>query len=150
MRRGQRQRLSSFGAGVLAIVLLTVASTVGWFRLNPFEQSNTVRAEFAQVSNLSARSPVRIAGVEVGKVTKVEPRKAGGARVTMELKDAALPLHTDARLKVRSRIFLEGNFFVDLQPGTPGAPVLDEDGVIPAAPDLGARAARRRARHAAG
>ena len=90
-----------------------------------------MRAEFAQVSNLAVRSPVRIAGVEVGKVTKVEPRDGGGARVTMELKPSALPLHEDARLKVRSRIFLEGNFFVDLQPGTPGAPELDEDDVIP-------------------
>ena len=132
MRRGQKQRLSRFGAGLLAIVVLVVASTVGWFRLNPFEENHTVRAEFAQVSNLAARSPVRIAGVEVGKVTKVEPRKTGGARVTMELKRSALPLHRDARLKVRSRIFLEGNFFVDLQPGTPGAPELGADDVIPA------------------
>ncbi len=112
--------------------MVTVASTVGWFRINPFEQKHTVRAEFAQVSNLAVRSPVRIAGVEVGKVSKVEPRKAGGARVTMELKPSALPLHQDARLKVRSRIFLEGNFFVDLQPGTPASPELGDDDVIPA------------------
>ena len=131
MRRGQKQRLSSFGAGVLTIVIVVVASTVGWFRLNPFEKSHTVQAEFAQVSNLAARSPVRIAGVEVGKVTKVEPRDGGGARVTMKLKPSALPLHEDARLKVRSRIFLEGNFFVDIQPGTPSAPELGDDDVIP-------------------
>jgi len=131
VRRGRRQRLSRFGAGLLAIVILVVASTVGWFRLNPFEKSHTVRAEFAQVSNLGVRSPVRIAGVEAGKVTKVEPRDGGGARVTMELKPSVLPLHEDARMKVRSRIFLEGNFFVDIQPGTPGSPELNEDDVIP-------------------
>ena len=39
----------------------------------------------------------------------------------MEIKDAALPIHEDAELKIRPRIFLEGNFFVDLQPGTPAA-----------------------------
>ena len=128
---GRKQRLSNFAAGLLTIVIVVAASTVGWFRLNPFEKSHTVRAEFAQVSNLAARSPVRIAGVEVGKVTKVEPRDGGGARVTMELKPSALPLHKDARLKVRSRIFLEGNFFVDIQPGTPGAPELGDDDVIP-------------------
>ena len=132
MRRGRKERLSRFGAGLLALVLVVVASTVGWFRINPFEKQHTVRAEFAQVSNLAVRSPVRIAGVEVGKVSKVEPRKAGGARVTMELKPSALPLHKDARLKVRSRIFLEGNFFVDIQPGTPASPELGADDVIPA------------------
>ncbi len=132
MRRGRKQRLSRFGAGLVAIVLVTASSTVGWFRLNPFERNHTVRAEFAQVSNLAPRSPVRIAGVEVGKVTKVEQRDGGGGRVTMKLKPSAMPLHADAQLKIRSRIFLEGNFFVDLQPGTPGAPKLADDAVIPA------------------
>ena len=42
----------------------------------------------------------------------------------MELQDDALPIHTDATLKVRPRIFLEGNFFVDLRPGTPQTPTL--------------------------
>ena len=41
------------------------------------------------------------------------------AIVTMAIEETALPIHKDATLKVRPRIFLEGNFFVDLQPGTP-------------------------------
>ena len=71
-------------------------------------------------------SPVRIAGVEVGKVSKVEPAAEGSTAsvITMKIKDEALPLHTDARLKIRPRIFLEGNFFVDVRPGTPGAELL--------------------------
>ena len=40
--------------------------------------------------------------------------------VTMEIKDEALPIHEDAELKIRPRIFLEGNFFVELEPGTLG------------------------------
>ena len=49
----------------------------------------------------------------------------GGARVvTMEIKEAALPIHEDATLKIRPRVFLEGNFFVDIKPGSPSAPVL--------------------------
>ena len=44
------------------------------------------------------------------------------AVVTMSIKDHGLPIHEDATAKIRPRIFLEGNFFVDLQPGTPGAP----------------------------
>jgi ABC-type transporter Mla subunit MlaD len=48
----------------------------------------------------------------------------------MELKDSALPIHEDATAKIRPRIFLEGNFFVDLKPGSPGAPTLDSGDVI--------------------
>jgi phospholipid/cholesterol/gamma-HCH transport system substrate-binding protein len=32
---------------------------------------------------------------------------------------------------IRSRIFLEGNFFVDLRPGTPGAPIVDDGDTLP-------------------
>ena len=35
----------------------------------------------------------------------------------MELRDDALPIHDDARAQIRPRILLEGNFFVDIQPG---------------------------------
>ena len=66
---------------------------------------------------------MRIAGVNVGKVVKVE-RMDGDSdmvKVTMEMKDEGLPIHKDATAKIRSRIFLEGNFFVELSPGTPNA-----------------------------
>ena len=53
------------------------------------------------------------------------------AIVTMEIDDKGLPLHKDATAKIRPRIFLEGNFFVDLQPGTPSTPTLDDGDTIP-------------------
>ena len=34
-------------------------------------------------------------------------------------------------VKIRPRIFLEGNFFVDLSPGSPSAPVIDDGDTIP-------------------
>ena len=67
-------------------------------------------------------SPVRIAGVDVGKVTKLETNGDGAATVTMELRDDALPLHRTPTLKIRPRILLEGNYFVDIQPGHAVAP----------------------------
>ena len=74
---------------------------------------------------------MRIAGVEVGKVKSVEGVEGSNAALlTMELKDTALPLHEDATAKIRPRIFLEGNFFVDLKPGTPGSPQLDSGDTI--------------------
>jgi hypothetical protein len=74
---------------------------------------------------------VRIAGVEVGKVKKVEALQGtNAALLTLQLKDTALPIHEDATAKIRPRIFLEGNFFVDLKPGTPGSPELPSGGTI--------------------
>ena len=133
MRRGRSDRLSRFGAGLLAILIVGGGSLAGWFRLNPFADHYVLTAEFDQVSNLGKRSPVRIAGIEVGKVVSVEARAGGGARVKMELSDEALPIHRDAELKIRPRIFFEGNFFIDLRPGTPSAPELAEGAPIPAA-----------------
>jgi phospholipid/cholesterol/gamma-HCH transport system substrate-binding protein len=84
-------------------------------------------------NELQNRSPVRIAGVNVGKVTKVERGPGSTAVVTMAIDRDALPIHRDATLKIRPRLFLEGNFFVDLEPGTPAAPDLGEGGTIPLA-----------------
>jgi len=50
----------------------------------------------------------------------------------MEIQDKGLPIHRDAQLKIRPRIFLEGNFFVDLQPGSPSEPELESDSTVPA------------------
>ena len=76
-------------------------------------------------------SPVRIAGVNVGKVTGIK-RQPGttAAIVTMEIQDKGLPIHKDATLKIRPRIFLEGNFFVDVQPGTPDSPTISDNDTI--------------------
>ena len=34
----------------------------------------------------------------------------------MRIDDKGLPIHKDATIQIRPRIFLEGNFFVDVQP----------------------------------
>ena len=125
--------MSPFTAGLIAIVVIAIFSYFGFTKSNPFADPNEVRALFENADDVTAKAPVRIAGVEVGKVTKVQPIEGSetGARVTMEVKESALPLHEDATLKVRPRIFLEGNKFIEMKPGSPTAPVLDEDDVIP-------------------
>ena len=52
------------------------------------------------------------------------------AVVVLQIDDDGLPLHEDATAKIRPRIFLEGNFFVDLKPGSPSAPELEDGGTI--------------------
>ncbi len=113
--------------------MIAIFSYFGFTKANPFADPYEVSALFKNADDVKPKSPVRIAGIEVGKVTKVQPLEGTetGARVTMEVKDNALPLHEDATLKVRPRIFLEGNKFVEMKPGSPTAPELDEDDVIP-------------------
>ena len=127
--------MSPFRAGILALVVVGLFTYFGFTKANPFANPYEFKAAFNDVNNLKPKSPVRIAGVEVGKVKKVEPidegEGDGAAMVTMELEEKALPIKKDAELKIRPRIFLEGNFFVDLEPGSPSADELDEDGTIP-------------------
>ncbi len=130
---GRRGGITPFKAGLIALVIVVVATYFAYTQANPFADAYQFQAAFNTVNNLKAESPVRIAGVEVGVVKEVTALGEGedGAMVTMEIEDHGLPIHEDAELKIRPRIFLEGNEFVDLQPGTPSAEVLDEEGVIP-------------------
>ncbi len=97
----------------------------------PFTQGYRLHAQFESANSIRPNSPVRIAGVEVGKVKSVEPVEGtNAALLVMEIDDAGLPIHEDATAKIRPRIFLEGNFFVDLKPGTPNGRVLDSGETI--------------------
>jgi virulence factor Mce-like protein len=125
--------MSPITAALIALLLVAIGVYFAFNQANPFANPYELNAVFDNASNLKLRSPVRIAGIEVGKVTGVEHLGDGGAaRVTMEIEERGLPVHRDARLKIRPRMFLEGNFFVDLQPGSPSAPVLDDGAVVPA------------------
>jgi virulence factor Mce-like protein len=118
--------------GLGAAIVVAIAVFFGFTKTNPLANPYEIKAAFRNVNDLKPRSPVRIAGVNVGKVKTVEPMKGGrGAIVTMEIKKEGLPLHEDAVAKVRPRIFLEGNYFVDLRPGSPSAPKMREGDTIP-------------------
>jgi phospholipid/cholesterol/gamma-HCH transport system substrate-binding protein len=119
-------------AGIIALIVIIVLTFEGFTRFNPFRSPFEMKATFNSVNNLQPKSPVRIAGVNVGVVKEVKALGSGkGATVTMEIQDMGLPIHKDANLKIRPRIFLEGNFFVDIQPGTPLAPNLKSGETIP-------------------
>ena len=128
--RTRGRGMSPMKAGVLALVVLGICTFFGFSKQNPFSDPYELHAVFDSVNRLQERSPVRIAGVNVGNVTRVEPFEGGKAKVTMELTDEALPIKQDAELKVRSRLFLEGNYFVDLHPGRPGSPELDSGSTV--------------------
>ncbi len=77
--------------------------------------------------------------MKVGEVVSVT-RIAGSAQdavVTMDIDNNGLPIHGDATVNIRPRIFLEGNFYVDLKPGTPSAPILPSGSTLAAAQTAG-------------
>jgi phospholipid/cholesterol/gamma-HCH transport system substrate-binding protein len=134
-RHSSHEGIPPLKAGILALVVIGVLVFFGFTKLNPFSDPFELKAVVGDARNLQTRSVVRMAGVEVGKVTKIEAirESAPAARVTMELREDALPLREDAELKIRPRIFLEGNYFVDLKPGSPSAPELEDGDTIPRA-----------------
>ena len=136
MRRRHRPGISNFAAGIIAALVIAAAIYLAFGGSTPFGSTPFVlKAMFTSETQLHIPSPVRIAGVDVGEVTSVKP--LGGisraAVVTMDINSTGLPIHADATAAIRTRIFLEGNFYVDLSPGTPNAPLLDSGATLPAA-----------------
>jgi phospholipid/cholesterol/gamma-HCH transport system substrate-binding protein len=117
--------------GLIALAVIAVLVFLGFTKDIPFTRPYEVQAVFQSANSIRPNSPVRIAGVDVGKVKSVEAQDGTDAAVvTLQIDDEGLPLHDDATAKIRPRIFLEGNFFVDLRPGSPEAPELDDGGTI--------------------
>jgi phospholipid/cholesterol/gamma-HCH transport system substrate-binding protein len=143
-RKGRRRKgISTFTAGLIGVVVVVVFSYLAYTKFaNPFGHKYTVHATFANANGLQPGSLVRIAGVNVGTVSSVssEPgcksasttqNACQAADVTMNITNEGLPIHDDARFAIRPRIFLEGNFFVDVSPGTPSAPVAKDGHTFP-------------------
>jgi ABC-type transporter Mla subunit MlaD len=138
-RRKRRPRgLSPFAAGAILIAIIAAVTYLVFGNDVPFTRPYQVKIVTTNAANLKARSPVRIAGVNVGQVQSVEPQgDATTSVVTVNIDKRGLPIFKDARVRIRPRIFLEGNFFVDLQPGTPGQPKIPDRGTIPASQTSG-------------
>jgi phospholipid/cholesterol/gamma-HCH transport system substrate-binding protein len=143
-RKGRRRKgLPTFVAGAVGIVLIVVFSYLAYTKFaNPFASPYTIHAVFSNANGVQSGSLVRIAGVNVGTVTSVsnEPgcksasttaNACQASEVTMTIQDAGLPIHDDATFAIRPRIFLEGNFFVDVFPGTPSAPTAGDGHIFP-------------------
>jgi phospholipid/cholesterol/gamma-HCH transport system substrate-binding protein len=133
--RKDRHGMNPLTVGLLVLAVCAIVVYAGFSKHVPLTHGFRVDAVFVNANNIRPNSPVRIAGVNVGKVKKVTAYKDGDGNmslVSMEIDDAGLPIHKDATLKVRPRIFLEGNEFVDLSPGTPSMPTLNDGDTLPA------------------
>ena len=126
------QRSNPVRAGVVLVVIVVIAVYFGFTKHIPFKHGFRLKAEFATAVNIHPKSPVRIAGVSVGQVSSIQ-RTGNTGLVTMEIESRGLPIHSDATVKIRPRLFLEGNWFVELQPGSPSAQTVSSGYTIPIA-----------------
>ncbi len=135
-RRRRGSRISPVVAGLAAALVILAACWLVFGGPTPWSGNGyKLRALFTVQTELHLNSPVRVAGVNVGKVTGIHhvSGNSPAALVTMKIDHQGLPIHSDATANIRPRLFLEGNYYVDISPGTPNAPVLHSGGVLPAA-----------------
>lgn len=104
---------------VLLVVAVGGATGFSW-------QRYTLKTKFDNVNGLKSGAVVRVAGVEVGKVTDVD--FAGAAvQVTLSVRnDMQSRITTDSRATIGS-LSLLGEPIIDISPSTSGTPLKDGD-----------------------
>jgi phospholipid/cholesterol/gamma-HCH transport system substrate-binding protein len=121
------------GAIVTIAILVFIFGTM-WLSGRSVGSDNLVRIQFANASGLKRASPVRVSGVNVGKVERIEFVDVGKVLVI-----ASLPPKIRARVDAEAKIVsvtLVGDYAVDFDPGR--APDLLPPGkVILGTQDLG-------------
>jgi len=117
----------------VALMVIGVTAAVTFYAFNkslPFGHPFHAYALVSNSVNVRGGDPVRIGGVNVGVVSSVVPQ---GPRTQIEftLNQAALPIHQNASIRIRDRLFLEGSYYLELDPGTPAAPLLHSGQELP-------------------
>ncbi len=122
-------------AAKVGIVMLIALAVLGYFvlriediNLSRSRTTREVKAVFEDVAGLDDESAVRIAGVRKGHVTDIRVQPNGQAVVTMTVDDD-VPLHANATAKI-ANLGLLGEKYIELDPGTPEAPVLPTSGTV--------------------
>jgi phospholipid/cholesterol/gamma-HCH transport system substrate-binding protein len=130
--RWTERGISPLKALLIGVALLLIASYFIFEKQLPFTNHYTLKAVVRNSNLLVPGSPVRIGGADVGKVTSTgRYRDTNLSQVTMEISSDSQEIHRDATIWIRPRLFLEGNFYVQLAPGTLSAPAMPDGGTIP-------------------
>lgn len=125
-----RDRPNILRVGAIFLVVTSFLLYAGYTRHLPFlpKGGKVVTAEFEDAANVRNSTTVRIHGVDVGTVEKIEPTGSGAARtvrVKMRIKkdsDAEV-LRSNATASIYWRTLLGRNMYIELDPGTADAPL---------------------------
>ncbi len=114
------------GLGLAAVVILLIGKERRFF-----DREHTYRASFDDVDGLKLDSPVRLGGLEVGRVSGIEfAPQVGDKRIIVSLKVSSKfseRIRGDTVARIGSRGVL-GDKAVDLSLGSPSTPVVPEGG----------------------
>jgi len=105
------------GTIVIIAILVFIFGTM-WLSGRSVSSDNLIRMQFANVSGLKRASPIRVSGVSVGKVERIEFQDVGKVLVIGSLPPKIKP-KVDAGATIVS-ITLVGDYAVDLDPGRAG------------------------------
>jgi phospholipid/cholesterol/gamma-HCH transport system substrate-binding protein len=136
MPRTRSLAWSELKVGVMAVIALAVTAllvvAVGGASGFPWERYR-LKTTFDNVQGLKSGAIVRLAGVEVGKVTSVE-LKGPGVEVRLAIKkENQSRVTTDSRATIGSMSLL-GEPLIDLTPATTGTPLRDGDDITSTKP----------------
>jgi phospholipid/cholesterol/gamma-HCH transport system substrate-binding protein len=108
---------------ILAVTILYIGSTGG----SPWAPTYHVKALMSDVNGLKEGAPVRLGGVEVGTVTKVDFAKdaSGMVEVDMRLDRRVKPRITTQSTVTLGALGLLGEKAVDITPSSKGVPIED-------------------------
>lgn len=137
MNEAQRERGLKLRVGIF--VLVSLAAFLGMIyalgaRARLFEARYTVHADFAEVGGLAEGATVRLAGVQIGRVTRVHLPGQPGGKVRVDLTIASrfadrIRKNSVARIETQG---LLGDKIVEITVGTAEAPVVPPGDTLPA------------------
>jgi len=125
MKNTLETRLGIFFALAL-IVAFIIMEVVGGFEI--FRGGTRVRTQFNTAQELKEGDPVKMAGVEVGRVEQIE-LVDGKVEVTMKIRNRKAAVKTDSKAAIRFAGLL-GQNFVSIDFGSPDALRLENDQLI--------------------
>ena len=121
--------------GLLFVGAVALVAAFAWYlgALNPFSNANEIWVGYNFAGGIEQGSPVRVMGIKVGKVTKIEfdpnMKTPEGEEVKLRVK---ISINKDAWPTVRrdSKIFINlagviGEKFIEISPGSMGSPQME-------------------------
>jgi virulence factor Mce-like protein len=117
-----------FALSCFGLLLFLWLSFGGPIPLKP--KGYQVKIGFPEATTLAQEADVRVAGVPVGKVRKIEPENGKNLTLaTVEIERRFAPLRSDAKAVLRQKTLL-GETYVELTPGS-SEKMIPEDGRLP-------------------
>ncbi|HVT03837.1 MAG TPA: MlaD family protein [Thermoanaerobaculia bacterium] len=122
-------------AAKVGLFMLVVLAVLGFFilriedlKLDRAKNAKKIEVLFDSVAGLDKKSAVRVAGVRVGKVSKIDLTDDGHARVELEI-DEDVHLRKGATARV-ANLGLLGEKYIEVDPGPPSAPDLPDGKIV--------------------